>query len=394
MTEQQIKWKVVGRLTRERIEEHRKRLGMKLRPSGTYRGANQWALWDRISAYADKMGDPNPLWRDQEYAKSTRYGRLPAPPSFILCSVGGMIIQGLPGVQVMVGGAAMEFYKPALDGDRITYETTFSELEETGSAFSELWLIEYYDSLYYNQKGELLAKLRSHMLRWERSEIEEGLKKTDKARNTIMPHPWTEKELRQIEDEVMSECERIRGATPRYWEDVSEGETLPELVRGPRRFTDGVAEGTAGSIVRSGALGLKEMRRHPGYALWHPESGGYEKIELIHWNKFLAKQMHYAHAYDYGINRQATAMNAITDWMGDDGWLKKHAAQVRRVVYISDVIRVKSQITKKYIDENGEHCIDIEQSVTNQRGDNVLPVKATVILPSREKGTWPVATRV
>jgi acyl dehydratase len=64
------------------------------------------------------------------------------------------------------------------------------------------------------------------------------------------------------------------------------------------------------------------------------------------------------------------------------------------VVYISDVLRVKSQITRKYIDEDGEHCVDIEQNVTNQRGDNVLPAKATVALPSREHGTWPVSIRV
>jgi len=154
-----------------------------------------------------------------------------------------------------------------------------------------------------------------------------------------------------------------------------------------------VAEGSGG-ILRSGALGLLEMRRHPGYALWHPESGAYEKIELIHWNKLLAKQMHYAHAYDYGMVRAGNAKTVLTSWMGDDGWLKKHSAQVRRVVYISDVLRVKSQITRKYIDEDGEHCVDIEQNVVNQRGDNVLPAQATVALPSREKGTWPVSIRV
>jgi len=391
MTEQQIKWKVVGRLTRESIEEHRKRVGMKMRPSGNYRAVNQWAHWDRISAFADKMGDPNPLWRDQEYAKKTRYGRIPAPPGYL---PGGGIIQGLPGVQVMVGGVSYEFYKPVLEGDRMTHETTFADLEEKGSAFSALWLIEHYESLYYNQRGELFAKGRSQMLRWERTDMDEGLRRTDKARSTIMPHPWTEEELRQIEEEVLADFEHIRGSNPRYWEDVSEGETLPDLVRGPRRFTDSVAEGTAGSIVRSGALGLLEMRRHPGYALWHPESGAYEKIELIHWNKLLAKQMHYAHAYDYGAVRAAYAKTVLTSWMGDDGWLKKHSAQVRRVVYISDVIRVKSQITRKYIDEDGEHCVDIEQNVVNQRGDNVLPVQATVALPSREKGTWPVSIRV
>jgi acyl dehydratase len=391
--EKQITWKVVNPLSRERIEEHRKRLGMKLRPTGSYRGIYQWALWDRICTFVDKIGDPNPLWRNEAYARKTRYGHLPAPPSFIACTVGGPIIQGLPGVQIMVGGAAFEFYKPPLDGDQITYEAIFADLEEKASAFSTLWLIEYYDCFYYNQRSELLAKARYHMLRWERREIDEGLMRTDKARKTTMPHPWTEDEIRQFEDEMLAQIDNIRGSTPRYWEDVNVGETLPDLVRGPRRYTDGIAEGSI-PIVRSGVLGIREMRRHPGYALWHPDSRAYEKIELIHWDKILAKHLHYAHAYDYGTMRQAIAMNAITDWMGDDGWLKKHSAQVRRVVYKSDVLRIKSKVTKKYMDENGEYCVDIEQHTTNQRGDDVLPAQVTVALPSRDKGTWPVSTRV
>jgi hypothetical protein len=51
-------------------------------------------------------------------------------------------------------------------------------------------------------------------------------------------------------------------------------------------------------------------------------------------------------------------------------------------------------VTKKYIDENGECCLDIEQHATNQRGDDIMPAQATVILPSRERKTWPVSSRV
>ena len=392
MSEQEIKWKITGTLTRERIEEHKKRLGMKMRPTGNYRSPNQWAHWDRISMFADKLGDPNRLWRDEDYAKTTRYGRLPAPPGYPLCTMEGMRIQGLPGVQVMVGGAAVEFYRPIGEGDRIDSETTFSELEERGSAFSALWLIEYYDQFCKNQKGELVTKIRSHMLRWERKEIAEGLQRSAKRR--LGPHPWTQKQIREIEEEVLGELDNIRGAVPRYWEDVREGETLPDLVRGPYRYTDGMAAGSTISIWRSGATGVMETRRHPGYALQHPESGAYEKIELIHMNRFLAQQMHYAHAYDYGLFRQAVTMNALTDWMGDDGWLKKHTAQARRVVCASDVIRIKSTIARKYIDTDGEPCVDIEQHAMNQLDHDVMPTKATVALPSREKRNWPVADRV
>ncbi|MFM1652607.1 MaoC family dehydratase N-terminal domain-containing protein [Brevibacillus sp. B_LB10_24] len=35
-----------------------------------------------IRKFADAIGDPNPIYRDEEYAKTTRYGRIIAPPTF------------------------------------------------------------------------------------------------------------------------------------------------------------------------------------------------------------------------------------------------------------------------------------------------------------------------
>ena len=48
----------------------------------------------------------------------------------------------------------------------------------------------------------------------------------------------------------------------------------------------------------------------------------------------------------------------------------------------------------KYIDENGEFCVDIETSGLNQRGKDTIFCWATVILHSREENAWPVSQRV
>jgi acyl dehydratase len=394
MTQEEIKWKVVAPLSRERIEEHRKRLGMKFNTTGSNRGPNQVAHWDNISVFAEYVGDPNPLWHDVEHARKSSYGCVVAPPGFLISVWPGSVMQGLSGVHTMLGGAAFEFYKPILDGDKITVECTFTDLEEKSSAFSPLWLIEYYDNLYHNQRGELVAKVREHVLRLERSEIDKGLMRTDKAKLTSLPHPWTEEEVRQIEDEVLAEFDNIRGSTPRYWEDVSEGETLPDLVRGPRRIYDAVVETVATKVWRSWTVNLVEMQRHPGSFFYHPETKAHEDMAIITYDRFAAEQTGYPHAPDTGRVRQYNAIEAIIDWMGDDGWLKKHSAQLRRPVYISDVTRVKSKVIKKYVDEDGEYCLDIEQHMINQRGDDVMPAQAAVTLPSREKGTWPVSIRV
>jgi len=80
--------------------------------------------------------------------------------------------------------------------------------------------------------------------------------------------------------------------------------------------------------------------------------------------------------------------------MGDDGWLKSCSAQYRQFVYLSDAVRFRGKVTKKYVDENGEHCVDIEAHGINQRGEDTIPAIGTVILPSRENGTSPVEKRL
>lgn len=37
-----------------------------------------------VRKFADAIGDPNPLFRDEEVAKHSRYGRLLAPPTFAM----------------------------------------------------------------------------------------------------------------------------------------------------------------------------------------------------------------------------------------------------------------------------------------------------------------------
>jgi hypothetical protein len=48
----------------------------------------------------------------------------------------------------------------------------------------------------------------------------------------------------------------------------------------------------------------------------------------------------------------------------------------------------------KYVDENNECCLDIETSGFNQRGENTMPGKSTVILPSRDAGSYPLVKRM
>ena len=53
------------------------------------------------------------------------------------------------------------------------------------------------------------------------------------------------------------------------------------------------------------------------------------------------------------------------------------------------LLGIKGKITKKYIDD-GEFLVDIDCWGENQKGEITMPGHATVSLPSREKGVWPL----
>jgi hypothetical protein len=76
--------------------------------------------------------------------------------------------------------------------------------------------------------------------------------------------------------------------------------------------------------------------------------------------------------------------------MGDDAWLKRSYAEYRKFVFLSDVVWLKGKLTKKYVDSEGDYCVEIERHAVNQRGEDVMPGYAIVALPSKNNGIFPL----
>jgi len=143
-------------------------------------------------------------------------------------------------------------------------------------------------------------------------------------------------------------------------------------------------------------VALRKYRKHPAWAFRDPNTYALEPIFAVHYNKEAALAMGLPYPYDVGTQRHSWQIHLLTNWMGDEGWLKRSRAEYRRFVYLSDVIRLTGRVVKKYLDENGEHCVDIETHAFNQRGEDTMPGTATVILPSREdpEEKWPISMRM
>jgi len=279
-------------------------------------------------------------------------------------------------------------------GDRVLPECHYLGFEgPKPSSFAERIVIDWKGNTYYNQNHELIARVKWSSIRMERAKAREK----GKYSNLQLPHPWTEEQVKDIEEQVL--CEEFRGSKIRYWEDVQVGDELKPVVKGPLGLTDEIAflVGGGAPIPSLAAHGvqLRKYHNHPAWSFRDPETHALEPIYAVHYNKAAARaQGGLPNPYDVGFQRQSWQIELFTDWMGDDGFLAKSSAQYRKFVYHSDVVWLKGKVIKKYIDENGEPCVDIETMAINQRNEEVMPGSGTVILPSRDKKTFPLDKRL
>ncbi len=376
-----------GRIDEAALKVFRERVGMKLRVSNVF---NEHVTHESVRKFLNGIGDLNPLFRDEEYAKKTRYKKAIAPLNWVYSVYPTWVLQGLPGVHAFHSGTDWEFHKPIYVGDKITPEATFTGFEEKESEFSGKFVMEYQEAKFINQRGELVSKAKTWLVRAERP----AARKKGKYKGITLPHPWTEKELQKVEDDVLAE--KPRGAEPRFWEDVKVGQELEPVTKGPLGLTDIVAYciGSAPVQVMAHGAALREYKRHPAWAFRDPDTSAWEPVYSVHYNKQAAASAGLPYPYDAGAERHAWHLTLFMNWMGDDGWLKTNYGEYRKFVYLSDAVKFGGKVTKKYIDADGEPCADIEAWAVNQRGENVMPGRGTVVLPSREKRTWPLEKRL
>jgi hypothetical protein len=220
------------------------------------------------------------------------------------------------------------------------------------------------------------------MIRTERG------KARDKGRDqAIEPARYSDDEIAAIEDEYAAESPR--GALPRWWEDVSEGDVVGPLVKGPLTVTDivcwhvGMGMGLYG--VRALRLAAANRRRVPRFFHRDPQNIP-DVMQRVHWDPEFARRSGNPTTFDYGRMRETWLIHLCTDWMGDDAWLWKLDCEFRAFNYVGDTQRLSGTVTAKYLAEGGRPAVGLDLQAVNQRGRLTTPGHATVLLPSREHG--------
>ena len=125
---------------------------------------------------------------------------------------------------------------------------------------------------------------------------------------------------------------------------------------------------------------------------WAGASGDFNPL---HYEYDFAKAQGVGEPIVHGALKRAWLGQLMTDWIGEQGELKKLSCRYRGVDYPRKMETIdepyegetwwcKGKVTKKYVQDN-QHFVECDIWVENGKGEKTTPGTALVILPSRSK---------
>ena len=108
------------------------------------------------------------------------------------------------------------------------------------------------------------------------------------------------------------------------------------------------------------------------------EAGFWDSAQRCHWDDEWAQRMGHPAAYDYGVMRTNWMVHLVTNWMGDDAWVWKVSASVRKFNYLGDA-HVVSGVVREVDRSAGTVTVDVTGE--NQRGQVTCDARIVVLLP-------------
>jgi acyl dehydratase len=104
-----------------------------------------------IDAFANVTGDHNPVHVDEEFAKTTRFGRRIAHGMLTASLISAVLANKLPGEGCVYLGQTLQFVAPVFAGDEITARVVVTGVREDKP-------IVKLETICVNQRGEIVIR--------------------------------------------------------------------------------------------------------------------------------------------------------------------------------------------------------------------------------------------
>ena len=368
-----------------------------------------------IRNYTLTIGDDNPLYTDPGYGKRTRYGCQIAPcPILSLIRYpsahGAKRPQGYP-LANFISGTAWEFYDVIRVGSKFrSSKVTKEVLERDGSQGKLVFLIS--EVYYQDFHGDVPAKCYGTQIMVPQRAMgtTRAVPREDLGKHMMYERKASQYTPEQIE-EYVTQIEGLprRGAEPLYWEDVEVGDKLGPFVIPPWTLQDQVSRHFMDYCTKAPEnLPGDELAFEPSYRFFK-ERGEWTRVHPVtHWpwtpgseheDALLAIYRGLPGPFDFGVQRAQIPQRLLSDWMGDNGFLRRLYIAFRKPVFYGDVTIYSGEVVKKFKEvQEGEdapgavpgkaqyYAVGISINGTSQVGESQAPGTATVYLPSREDG--------
>ena len=358
------------------LEEARELIGVDLRRTG-----QQWnteASPDAVRHFCWGLGDDNPLFTDPDYGAGTKWRSALAPGCFLYTIDTTVVAPKLRGIQWLYGGTDFEWYEPIRHRDRFTVSAKLLDAVEKAGGKAAKFIIQTGETRYTNQHGQLVCVAHGHTARTARSKASGGLSYAPRE-----THSYSPEELEAIGHAI--ETEELRGASPRIWEEVEVGTAIQPMLKGPLNITDMICWYSGGGhSYQSHRRAVMHRRRHPADAFVNAETGAQDSAARGHTESRMAREVGMPGGYDVGPQRISWMGQLMTNWMGDEGFLRRLNVSVRRPNIFGDVSWCRAEIVERRIDD-GAHVVDLALRVENQLGEVTAKGEATVALPVRSR---------
>lgn len=380
---------------------------------------------DVIRRWAYTIGDANPLWLDADYARSTRWGSILVPPTFPETAVRGSIFNplrvprgdgaqdsqprsmpgqektrggGFPALAGLQVGRQFTFYAPVhvderlrgmqrvvaivdserrVAGDCIEPELNVDAAlsgaaEECAAPRTRIALQTFDIKVYSKLDGRLLMRCLHTMARFAR-----GIRMEDSKYRDVPLTRYSAEDMARIVE--THEQEYLRGSRVLYWEDVAVGDRLPAIAKGPHTPADFIMYHSAfGSFFDvTDRIKYLMLKRFPGAAIVDPATNVPDFPYTMHLDTFLAHSMGYPRGFDGSMQRISWFGHLVTNWMGDDAFLKRLDVFHCRPLFMWDAMWLHGKVVSK---DPATSSVEIDLWGDNQRGERVSNGTATVVL--------------
>jgi hypothetical protein len=315
-----------------------------------------------------------------DYAAHTKYGCIIAPPTILYGIAYGhyadpLVFPTSPDFPQTYAGDEYEWYGPICDADDVDWTATMPmsvELRDT-RLYGKTAFITGRHEFRRHRGGVALGTCTFLVVARHRLQAQKVLEQWESAEK---PH-YSAEYIQHVH--ATQDAESVRGSEPRYWEEVEVGEVLAPIARGPVSVMDHVA--WIAAAIGERFFVSDRINRFLvdtcGWGTWDPKLN-------VHRN-FHDDMFSENYTGSFGSQRTAWIAMAITNWMGDDGFLWKLKSRHRLAGGRGEVYWCRPSVVGKYI-ERGRCCVDLECNLEDHMGQVATAGTASVILPSRERG--------